>query len=120
MDQAEQTRVFGAKDYDMLIYAAVFQEPEPTVGNIFGSGSALNLSGIDDPALNEALLAGRTAASTQERKAAYDRLQQRLAELTPVIFLTRAAPSVVAHKNVGGITLYGMGSPLAEELWLQK
>lgn len=81
-----------------------------------GSGDG----GIDDPALNAALRQGKTATSPEERKAAYDTVQQRLTELVPVIFTTRAAPSAMMGKNVHGAVQYGNGSLLPEELWLQR
>ncbi|WP_051102628.1 ABC transporter substrate-binding protein [Parafrankia elaeagni] len=107
-------------DFDVLISSAFFQDPEPRLWTTFHGSSAANLSGLDDPALNESLVTARAAASDEERKAAYDTLQERLAELTPVVFLAQAAPSAVSTRNVGGLVQYGLGSLQPEELWVQN
>ncbi|WP_018500247.1 ABC transporter substrate-binding protein [Parafrankia discariae] len=106
-------------DFDVIVSSAFFQDPEPRLWTTFHGSSAANLSGLDDPALDESLATARTATSDLERKAAYETLQERLAELTPVVFLAQAAPSAVSSKNVGGLVQYGLGSLLPEELWIQ-
>ena len=120
VETAELGRLRATHEFDVLVTSAFFQDPEPRLWTVFSSGSAANLSGVADPALDEALLTGRTAASEQERKAAYDTVQQRLAALTPVVFLQRVALGAVAGRNVGGLAQYGNGSLLPEELWIQQ
>lgn len=107
-------------DFDAATSSAFFQDPEPRLWTAFAAGSAANLSGINDQELNDALLAGRTGTSEQERAAAYKTVQQRLTELSPVVFLTRAEPSAIAGKNVGGLIQYGLGSLLPDQIWIQK
>ncbi|MCK9930737.1 ABC transporter substrate-binding protein [Frankia sp. Mgl5] len=107
-------------DFDAATSSAFFQDPEPRLSTAFGSGSAANLSGIDDPDLEDALLTGRTATSEEERRTAYDTVQQRLTDLAPIVFLARAEPSAISGKNVGGLVQYGLGSLLPEQLWIQK
>ncbi|MER2205431.1 MAG: ABC transporter substrate-binding protein, partial [Rhodococcus sp. (in: high G+C Gram-positive bacteria)] len=84
------------------------------------SGSTGNYSGIADAQLDAALDKGLSSQDEAERAASYTVVQQRLAELYPLIFYTRAAPAVIANNNIGGVVQYGMGSVLAETLWLQK
>lgn len=107
-------------DFDMTISAATFVDPEPQLWNAFHGDSPGNTSGIDDEKLNAALKTGRTATTPEERTAAYQVVQERLAELTPAIFVIRAAPSAITGKNVQGIVQYGNGSLLPEELWMRK
>ncbi|WP_146776861.1 ABC transporter substrate-binding protein, partial [Parafrankia sp. Ea1.12] len=107
-------------DFDAIVSAAAFQDPEPRLLANFTGNSPANLSGIADKALNDALLAGRTGASEQDREKAYDAAQARLTEAMPAIFLTRSAPAVITGKNVGGIVQYGTGSLLPEDLWIAK
>ncbi|SQD99887.1 MULTISPECIES: ABC transporter substrate-binding protein [unclassified Parafrankia] len=120
IDIAELAGLRTTHDFDATVSSAFFPDPEPRLWTTFHGSSAANLPGIDDPELNDALLAGRTEASEEERKAAYETLQQRLTKLAPVIFLMRAAPSTIAGKNVGGLVQYGLGSLLPEELWIQQ
>jgi peptide/nickel transport system substrate-binding protein len=120
VDLAEVGKLRASHDFDMIISSALFTDPEPRLFSVFHGDSSGNVSGIDDEQLNAALQDGRTATSVEERKAAYEVVQQRLIELTPVIFYTRAAPAAIAAENVHGVVQYGQGSLLPEELWMQK
>lgn len=120
VDLAEIGKLRSTHDFDMLISTALFSDPDPRLHSAFHGDSGSNMSGIDDEKLNAALQEGRSAKSAEERKAAYEVVQQRLAELTPVIFYTRAAPAAMVGKNVHGVVQYGQGSLLPEELWIQK
>jgi peptide/nickel transport system substrate-binding protein len=108
----------GARDFDMIISSAVIQDPDIPLWTAFHSTSPGNSSGIDDPELDAAIDAGRLEDDIDTRKDAYNTVQQRLAELTPGIFYTRAVPSVVYAENVSGVDLYTLGSPLPENIWM--
>lgn len=58
--------------------------------------------------------------AVEERKAAYDTVQEKIAELVPGVFFVRSTPAVIAGTNVSGVDVYGLGSPLPEEMWLTK
>lgn len=118
LDYAQATARSNARDFDMMISSAIVQDPDYSLWTAFHGNSPGNFVGINDPELNQALDAGRVAESTEERKAAYEVVEQRLAELNPSIFYIAAAPSVMATSNLQGIRLYTLGSPLPEELWL--
>ncbi|MER5182504.1 ABC transporter substrate-binding protein [Streptomyces sp. NPDC002896] len=120
IDYADNLALHATHDFDMLVSSANFIDPETRLYSAFHGGSRANMSGIDDDALNAALQKGRTATSTEERKAAYKAVQERLAEVAPGVFIGRSAPSAVTGKNVHGIVLYGEGSLLPEELWIAK
>ncbi|SQD98614.1 Extracellular solute-binding protein family 5 [Parafrankia sp. Ea1.12] len=107
-------------DFDAIVSAAAFQDPEPRLLANFTGNSPANMPGLVDPELDRNLLAGRTGTSLEQRKAAYDAAQARLTEAMPAIFLTRSAPAVITGKNVGGIVQYGTGSLLPEDLWIAK
>ncbi|ABW15696.1 extracellular solute-binding protein family 5 [Parafrankia sp. EAN1pec] len=120
IEVAELAALRTTHDFDVLVSSAFFRDPEPRLWTTFHGTSAANLPGINDPALNESLAAARTATSEPERESAYGTLQERLAELTPVVFLAQAAPSAFSSKNVGGLVQYGLGSLQPEELWIQR
>lgn len=120
VDISTAAQLSQSHDYDMLISSAHFIDPEPRLYSVFHSGSRANMSGISDPQLDAALEAGRKATSTEERKAAYRTVQERLIATVPVIFYTRTSPAVVTGKNVYGVKQYGWGSLLPEELWIKK
>ncbi|WP_051102562.1 ABC transporter substrate-binding protein [Parafrankia elaeagni] len=107
-------------DFDALVSSAFFQDPEPRLWTAFHQDSLAILHGVKDQELSDALDAGRVETSEAARKAAYETVQERLSELTPVIFLTRSAAGVIANEDVGGVRQYGAGSLLPEELWIKK
>ncbi|MBH0118382.1 ABC transporter substrate-binding protein, partial [Rhodococcus sp. CX] len=120
IDVAQVGQIMAQKDYDTLVSTVAFGDPEPRLWFSFHSKSAGNTSGIKDAELDAALEAGRTSTDVAERTKAYETVQNRLVELNPVVFYTRAAPGVIANSNVGGIQQYGMGSVLPETLWVQR
>lgn len=120
IDFAESASVYGTYDYDMIVSTANFIDPDPQLFFSFHSESRSNASAINDSELDAALQAGRIATDVSERTAAYKTVQERLAELVPGIWYVRAAPSFVSNDNLQGVTMYGMGSLLPEELWNTK
>ncbi|SQD99058.1 MULTISPECIES: ABC transporter substrate-binding protein [unclassified Parafrankia] len=120
VDHARSAALRTSHDFDAIFSGVFFVDPEPRLWNAFNGQSDANISGVNDEALNTDLQAARTATGEAERKALYAAVQQRLAELVPVIFLVRAAPSALAGKNVGGLVQYGNGSLLPEELWIRR
>ncbi|QII07338.1 ABC transporter substrate-binding protein [Rhodococcoides fascians A25f] len=120
IDLAEYGRIMGQKDYDVITSTVMFADPEPRLWLGFNSKSNGNYSGVDDPALDDALNRGRVATDESERVVAYEEVQNRLAELNPVIFYTRASPGVMAGTQVGGVEQYGIGSVLPETLWIAE
>ncbi|ABW13310.1 extracellular solute-binding protein family 5 [Parafrankia sp. EAN1pec] len=107
-------------DFDLLVSSASFQDPEPRLWQAFSQDSVANLSGVKDKELSDALLAGRTATTEADRKAAYETVQERLVALSPVVFYQRSTNAAIGTAKVGGIVQYGSGSLLVEELWIKK
>lgn len=120
VDAATAIAVRSSRDYDVVVGSAFFGDPEPRLWTAFHAASHGNASGLDDPQLNAALDAGRLGKTTEDRKAAYLTVQQRIADQVPVIFTGRAAVGAIAARNVHGVVQYGMGSVLPEELWIGK
>jgi peptide/nickel transport system substrate-binding protein len=110
----------GAHDFDMMVSSAITQDPDYALWTAFHSRSSGNFMGVSDPQLDEALDAGRTAQAMDERKQAYDVVQERIVELNPGVWYVRASPSVMMGDNAHGLQLYTLGSPLPEELWIEN
>lgn len=108
----------AAFDFEMMVSSVNIQDPDFSLWNTFHSDSSQNASGIADTQLDEALAAGRFATGIDERKSAYQTVQDRLVETNPGVWYSRYPPSVVARDNVGGVEQYGLGSLLPEEVWL--
>ena len=120
LDFAAFPELATTHDFDMLTWSAHFGDPDPRLWSGFHSAARSNYSGVHDAALDAALQTGRTATTAEARRAAYAVVQERLIELTPVLFVNRAAPAAIAAKNVGGLVQYGNGSLLPAELWLDN
>ncbi|WP_330136142.1 ABC transporter substrate-binding protein [Rhodococcus artemisiae] len=110
----------GAHDFDMMVSSAITQDPDYALWTAFHSESTGNFMGVSDPRLDDALDAGRTAETIDERKQAYDVVQTRIAELDPGVWYVRSSPSVMVGEKVHGLRLYTLGSPLPEELWIEN
>ncbi|KPM54424.1 ABC transporter substrate-binding protein [Frankia sp. R43] len=120
VDYAEVPKLRSTYDFDILVSSAFFTSPDPRLTTAFASGSAANLSGVEDKALTDALAAGRVATTDAERRTAYTTVQKRLAELSPLVFYTRPNFAAIAGTDVGGLHQYGSGSLLPEEVWIKK
>ncbi len=70
---------------------------------LFHSRGASNFSGVDDPALDEALSDYRGAPDREARDAAKQRISQRLAELRVVSVLYAPAHVMLASRRLTGI-----------------
>lgn len=120
LDYAAFMPRYAARDFDATIWSANVQEPHTTLWHQFHSDSSGNVAGIADPELDAALETGRLGTSLDERVAAYTTVQQQLADLDVGIWYVRAAPSVMRSSDIHGVRMYGLGSPLPEELWLSE
>ncbi|MGG7104175.1 ABC transporter substrate-binding protein [Rhodococcus sp. 24CO] len=120
VDFTAATARTAAHDFDMTITSALIQDPDSGLWNAFHSASRGNTIGIDDLELTAALDAGRVAEDPAERTEAYETVQKRLVALNPGIWYVRSSPSVITGRNVHGALMYGLGSPLPEELWFQN
>lgn len=118
LDSSAIGSVVAGREFQMVVTSANVLDPDTELWTSFHSQSKGNMSGISDPQLDAALDAGRVGTTVEERKAAYDTAQERIAEVVPGVFFVRSTPSVIAGDNVQGIVMYGLGSPLPEEMWL--
>ncbi|MGG7099640.1 ABC transporter substrate-binding protein [Rhodococcus sp. 24CO] len=119
-DFAAVTARAGARDFDMMISSAIVQDPDYALWTAFHGSSPGNFTGINDSELSAALDAGRVGTSVEERKTAYETVQKRLVALNPGLWYVLGAPSVISSKELHGIDLYTLGSPLPEELWITE
>lgn len=104
-------------DFDLTISAAIVQGPDFALWTAFHSTSTGNQMGVSDPELDAALDKGRIATTEAERIEAYTTVQERITEIVPGVWYTRAVPGVIYGNNIRGVEMYTVGSPLPEELW---
>ncbi|MGW4477614.1 ABC transporter substrate-binding protein [Rhodococcus triatomae] len=118
VDYGAATARAGARDFDMIVSSAIVQDPDFGLWTAFHQDSTGNFSGVEDAELSAALDTGRLAESETDRKAAYETVQNRLVELNPGLWYTRAVPAVAFGEGVHGVSIYTLGSPLPEEIWM--
>ena len=120
VDFSQVAAMRNSHDFDMISSSATFLDPEPTLYSVLHGSSRRNMPGIDDAQLNAALADGRNSTSPDQRKAAYQVVQDRLSALVPGIFPFRSPQGAIGGKNVGGLTQYGLSSLLPENIWIEK
>lgn len=120
VDYAQVASLQATHDFDATVSSAAFLDPEPRLWTAFYGTSRSNMSGINDPELNAALLQGRTATTVADRKSAYEKVQERLLAEHPNLWTSRNASAAITSKQVGGVEQYGFGSLRPETLWVQK
>jgi peptide/nickel transport system substrate-binding protein len=110
----------GAGEFQASPWVIPGDDPEPNLFSAMSSTSKRNYTGIDDPALDAALLAGRNATTDAERVAAYTTAQQRITELVPFVPYERWSPGLIMSDSVGGASFYGIAAPVIDTLWLAQ
>ncbi|MCD4524255.1 ABC transporter substrate-binding protein [Nocardioides sp. cx-173] len=118
IELAQTGPVLVGGDYDMIVLGTNFSgDPDPRVWLGYHSLSPIGAF-VSSPEMDAALDAGRAAATLEERKAAYDKVQDLLIEQRPVIFYNTAEPSMIANDNVGGLAQQSWGTPIVDGLWI--
>ena len=84
-------------------------DPDPTLSTFFGSAGSQNLNGYRSDEMDAALLEGRTALDTAERKSAYDRVAEIYLTDLPTIPLYHPTWFYGAQANIEGIRIYPDG-----------
>lgn len=109
LDQAEFINTAVSGNFEANIWRQ-FGSPDPDGNFVWwystnrGAPNVLNFPNMFDAEVDAALDEGRRVADPTARKAAYDRLQRRLAELVPYVWLAEARWWLGAANDVRGIT----------------
>jgi peptide/nickel transport system substrate-binding protein len=111
-----------AKKYDVTILGESGQgDPDDYLYSPFKSDSGGNLTGFADKTVDDFLERARAASSADERKRLYTLAQQRLIELSPMVYLYTSAQYEAARKNVRGYAHFLNTSYLGlRTVWLAK
>jgi len=120
--QALTWRQFGAINPDLNY---IFWTPT----NALTPGFAINMTGNTDPAMQTALLKGRTSTETAGQVAAYQQVNKLLSQDIPYVFYARVVWSIGAQSKVqnfnnpttpSGAKAYGQigGAIWPQQIWL--
>ena len=93
-------------NYQMILYGASVRGPDPDIayGYYFGPGTGYWAAGagFKDAELTELLAAGRAEVDIQKRKDIYRKLEKRVLELSPWVFLTWRDDAVAYKSKLKG------------------
>ncbi|MBB3665602.1 peptide/nickel transport system substrate-binding protein [Prauserella sediminis] len=115
IEHAEIGGIFASRDFEAITSSV----PANGLWIRLRGGAGNNYSGIDDPEMNRALDASRRTNDDAELTEHYEVVQRRLAELSPIVYFQGLAQTLYAREDVGGIAVYGRGSPRVDQIWLQ-
>jgi ABC-type transport system substrate-binding protein len=76
------------------------------------------IASMGSPEIDQAIRDGQTATDLEGRQAAYDSLATTLNDIFKIKFMSRSRGWFVTDDSVGGIELYGQGTPLWENFGL--
>ncbi len=94
-------------DYDLLVVGTAGDVADPDyLADYYESGGIRlnNAPGFADPKVDDLLKQGRATLDPQQRKAIYGELEQRVLDLSPLIFLMWRDQSYGAKKSLVGFT----------------
>lgn len=86
-------------------------DPDGNTYNFMATGAPLNIAGLSDPIIDQALNQARTTTDVQQRKSLYAKALAEQAKQNGLIYLYRQKLFLGVSKKVGGISYYGDGLP---------
>ena len=105
-------QVFGERNYDMSGFNLFMPDPEPNLFNLIHSEGRDNHSQYANPELDEAIEGVWGAPDDDARADLYATIEEILIEDVPVWPLKGAAPYVLHHDDVSGLTMHSEGALL--------
>ncbi len=114
-DVASYTQFVLTDNFDMIELGLFGGDPEPVVYTALYTGAGANFGHVSDPAINAAVLAGRSTPSNTARKAAYASLVQALNKEYVALwaFSPSATDGAVAYSpSFNAPQMYGEGTVL--------
>ncbi|SEP19933.1 ABC transporter substrate-binding protein [Trujillonella endophytica] len=120
-DFAGATGALTGKSHQAITAGVQFVDPEPQWWAHLHSSSFSNYSGIEDAELDEALDAARAATDEAERRDAYQRAEERTAEIYPVLLVAVTEETVITREDrLQGVVVSGAGTVLVDGMWLNE
>jgi peptide/nickel transport system substrate-binding protein len=89
-------------------------DPDGNIYNFMATGAPLNISGLSDPAIDEALKQARTTSDVAERKALYAKALKAQADDMGLLYLYHQKLFLGTSSKVAGLAYYDDGLPRLE------
>lgn len=92
-------------DYELVISGLTVSDADPasTFASAMTPGGSLNVTGVDDPELTEAIIAIQAASGLDAQKEAYRKLQEVYNRVLPITVIANSEEYVTVHESVKGI-----------------
>ncbi|MGC0416763.1 ABC transporter substrate-binding protein [Embleya sp. AB8] len=97
------------RDFQAMLFQQWIVDPEPQSFNNWFSKSPTNFIGWNNPAVDAALITGRTSTDPAVRKKAYSDLQKAMVTDLPVWTYAESSIGVLYNKKVTGVVQYNTG-----------
>ena len=129
--QGENINAVVAGDYQVILWGGVGGGDPDSDYQDFHSGTGLNFSGFNTPAMDAALDAGRALSDPEARKAQYAIVQKELGDAVPYIWTGTNQFGVVTKATVHGMADFKLadsspGQPVTggqfflKDVWIQQ
>jgi ABC-type transport system substrate-binding protein len=117
-----RTTAYNNDDFDVTPYPGVFDlaSPQIAMANLFGPEGTDAFSNFDDPDMNAALEAARTAASDDELADAMAEVQRIYVEQVPIAAFGVDTRAFLHRTEVGGLESMGRGSLYLDRLFVTE
>ena len=103
-----------------VIGSSGLSDPDDYLYDIFFSESGGKYNNFSDPELDKLLEQGRLVADQNKRKAIYDKVQARILQLVPMVFLFHSAQYEGLSRSVKGFEHFPNTSYLGlRTTWLE-
>jgi peptide/nickel transport system substrate-binding protein len=112
-------RIF-ARNFDMILTASVWRDPDPTMYNQFRSDSPTNFSGIANTDMDKALISGHTSLDPAVRAGAYKTVQQILLQQLPFIWFYRLQSFQFFQPKIQDVQVFSDGSTFVSRMWIKR
>jgi peptide/nickel transport system substrate-binding protein len=110
----------NTKDYQMVVTAHQYVDPEPDLYASLLSTSSSNISGFKDANMDAALNAGRSSLDLNARIAAYKQMQQIFIDQVPFLYYSSLPTATLSSPKVQDVQTIEDGVPLFARIWMKQ
>ena len=116
--QAREGKPTGsvAHEFQAVIFTMNWLDPEPDVSNMLATGGGRNYTTYSNPAMDEAIAAGKASRDTEERAPAYADVQEIMIADIPMTYIRPLVYFDAFAKDVVGTQVYNGGLIWWEEV----
>lgn len=109
-------------DYEMVMSGLAVSEADPasTFASVMTPDGSINLTGVDNDELTEAITTVQAATETDAQKEAYLKLQEVYNRVLPITVIANAEEYVTVHESVKGVSPTIASTMLFDNAYIEK